>query len=137
MRDEYKAPLPTPTPDSKPFWEAAKRHELRIQRCVDCKEAFFYPRNTCPGCLSGRVEWFNASGRGKLHTFSIVYRGLRYPPLEPPYVLAMVELDEGPRLMTNLVGIEPDPARIRCDMAVVVDWADVTPEVTLPRFRPA
>jgi len=137
MPDEYKAPLPTPTPDSKPFWEAAKRHELRIQRCVDCKQAYFYPRNACPGCLSANVEWFTASGRGKLHTFSIVYRGLKHPPLEPPYVLAMVELDEGPRLMTNLVGIEPDPARIRCDMAVVVDWADVTPEVTLPRFRPA
>jgi uncharacterized OB-fold protein len=137
MPDEYKAPLPAPTPDSKPFWDAAREHELRIQRCLDCREAYFYPRNVCPHCLSGNVEWFRASGRGRLHTFSIVYRGLKHPPLAAPYVLAMVELEEGPRLMTNLVGVDADPAKIRCDMAVEIEWADVTPEVTLPRFRPA
>lgn len=137
MPDDYKAPLPHPTPDSKPFWSAAKQHELRIQRCRACGDAYFYPRNVCPSCLSRDVEWFTASGRGRLHTFVIVHRGLKVTPLELPYVLAMVELEEGPRLMTNLVGIEPDPAKIRCDMPVVVEWADVTPEVTLPRFRPA
>ena len=78
-----------------------------------------------------------ASGRGKLHTFSIVYRPLKYPPLQAPYVLAMIELEEGPRLMSNLVGVEADPAKIRCDMPVVIEYADVTAEVTLPRFRPA
>ena len=66
-----------------------------------------------------------------------MHRGLKYPPLATPYVLAMIELEEGPRLMSNLVGVEPDPTRIRCDMPVVVEWADVTPEVSLPRFRPA
>ena len=137
MPDEYKAPLPNPTPDSKPFWDAAKKHELSIQRCRDCGSAYFYPRNVCPGCLSGNVEWFRASGRGKLHTYVIVHRGLKVTPLPLPYVLAMVELEEGPRLMTNLVGVEPDPEKIPCDMPVVVEWADVTSECTLPRFRPA
>ena len=56
MPDEYKAPLPAPTPDSAPFWEAARRHELRLPRCRDCGEAFFYPRNVCPGCLSSNLE---------------------------------------------------------------------------------
>ena len=137
MPDDYKAPLPPPTPDSKPFWEAARRHELRIQRCRACSTAFFYPRNVCPECLSGDLDWFTASGRGRLHTFSIVYRGLKVTPLPTPYVLAVVELEEGPRLMTNLVGIQADPEQVRCEMPVVVEWADVTSEVTLPRFRPA
>jgi len=134
---EYKSPLPAPTPDTKPFWDGLKQHQLRLPRCLDCKQAFFYPRNVCPHCLSGRIEWFTASGRGKLHTFTINHRPLRNPPLEPPFVVAMIELEEGPRLMSNLVGIDPDPAKIRCDMPVVIDYADVTPEVTLPRFRPA
>jgi len=137
MAEEYKAPLPNPTPDSKPFWEAARRHELRLQRCRTCSEAYFYPRNVCPGCLSTDVEWFTASGRGRVHTFSIVHRGLKVTPLPMPYVLAVVELEEGPRMMTNLVGVPADPAHVRCDMPVVVEWADVTPESTLPRFRPA
>lgn len=137
MPEDYKAPLPNPTPESRPFWEGAKRHELRLQRCGGCGEAFFYPRNACPHCLSGDLEWFTASGRGRLHTFVIVHRGLKVTPLALPYVLAMIELEEGPRMMSNLVGVEPDPARIRCDMPVVVEWADVTPDVTLPRFRPA
>ncbi|MBM4265832.1 MAG: Zn-ribbon domain-containing OB-fold protein [Deltaproteobacteria bacterium] len=137
MADDYKAPRPTPTPDNAPFWEALRKHELHVQRCRDCGQAYFYPRNACPGCLSGNVEWIKTSGRGRLHTFSVVHVTGRNPPLEPPYVLAMVELEEGPKLLTNLVGVEPDPAKIRCDMAVVVEYADVTAELTLPRFRPA
>jgi uncharacterized OB-fold protein len=137
MPDEYKAPLPNPTPESRPFWDACRKHELHLQRCRDCQQAYFYPRDLCPHCLSRNVEWFKASGRGKLHTFVIVHRGLKVTPLELPYVLAMIELDEGPRLMSNLIGVDPDPAKIRCDMPVVVDFADVTSAVTLPRFRPA
>lgn len=137
MDTEYKAPLPSPTPEAKPFWDALKEHRLDIQRCRACKTAYFYPRNVCPSCLSGDVEWFTASGRGKLHTYSIVYRPLKNPPLPAPYVLAVVELAEGPRMMTNLVGVDADPAKLRCDMPVVIDYADVTREITLPRFRPA
>ena len=85
---------------------------------------------------TGRIHQ-RTSGRGRLHTFSIVYRGLKVTPLPTPYVLAVVELEEGPRLMTNLVGIQADPEQVRCEMPVVVEWADVTSEVTLPRFRPA
>lgn len=134
---EYRAPLPKPTPDNQPFWDACKRHELHVQRCKDCGTAIFYPRNLCTACGSAALEWFRASGRGKLLTFTIIHKGLKFTPLPPPYVLAIVQLEEGPHLMTNLVGVEADPAKIRCDMPVVVEFADVTPEVTLPRFRPA
>jgi uncharacterized protein len=137
MPDEYKAPLPKPTPESRPFWDACKAHELKVQRCRACGEAYFYPRNVCPSCLSRDVEWIRASGRGKLHTFSIVHAGGRNPPLELPFVLAVIQLEEGPRMLSNLVGVPPDPAAIRCDMPVVVEFADVTDAVSLPRFRPA
>ncbi len=132
-----RIPSPRVLPESAEYWRAANEGRLVVKHCRACGQPHHYPRDVCPGCLSGNVEWFTASGRGKLHTFSIVYRPLKYPPLQAPYVLAMIELEEGPRLMSNLVGVEPDPAKIRCDMPVVIEYADVTAEVTLPRFRPA
>ncbi len=134
---DYAGPLPTPTPETRPFWEAAKRHELVLPRCRQCGPFFFYPRATCPRCLSSDLEWQVVSGRGTLHTFTIVHRGPRNFPLPSPYVMAIVELDEGPRMMTNLVGVTPDPETLEIGMPVEVTWADVTPEVTLPHFRPA
>jgi hypothetical protein len=133
---DYAGPLPVPTPESRPFWEAARRHELALPRCRACGKLHFYPRAACPHCLSPEIAWQRVSGRGVVHTFTVVHRGGRGFPLGPPYVLAIVELAEGPRLMTNLVGVEPDPARLRIGMPVEVAFEDVTPEVTLPRFRP-
>lgn len=134
---EYTGPLPLPTPESRPYWDAARRHELRLPRCRGCGRRFFYPRAACPHCLSADVEWQRVSGRGTLHTFTVVHRGQKGFPLPAPYVLAIVELDEGPRLMTNLVDCEPDPATLRIGMAVEVVFADVTRDISLPRFRPA
>lgn len=134
---EYSGPLPTATPETRPFWDAARRHELQLQRCRACATFVFYPRAACPRCLGGDLEWQRVSGRGTLHTFTVVHRGQKGFPLGSPYVLAVVELAEGPRLMTNLVGVEPDPARIHIGMPVEVAFEDVTPEVALPRFRPA
>ena len=134
---DYTGPVPVPTPESRPFWEAARRHELCLQRCRSCGRHVFYPRAACPNCLGADLEWQRVSGRGTLNTFTVVYRGQKGFPLGPPYVIAVVELAEGPRLMTNLVGIEPDPAKIRIGMPVEVLFEDVTPEVSLPRFRPA
>ena len=126
-----------PTPETRPFWEAARRHELTLQRCRACDRYIYYPRAACPHCLSGDLEWRRVSGRGTLNTFTVVYRGQKGFPLGPPYVIAIVDLVEGPRLMTNLVGIEPDPAKIRIGMPVEVVFEDVSAEVSLPRFRPA
>jgi uncharacterized OB-fold protein len=133
---EYTGPIPVPTPETRPYWEAARRHELTLQRCRGCGRFFFYPRAVCPHCFGAELEWQRVSGRGTLHTFTIVHRGLRDFPLGPPYVIAIVELAEGPRLMTNLVGVEPDPTRVRIGLAVEVVFEDVSAEIALPRFRP-
>src|SRR5204862_245887 len=90
---EYSGPLPVPTPETRPFWEAARRHELSLQRCRACGAHVFYPRAACPRCLGPDLEWRRASGRGRLHTFTVVHRGARSFPLPAPYVIAIVELD--------------------------------------------
>jgi uncharacterized OB-fold protein len=129
-------PIPYPTPDTQPFWDACRRHELVLPYCATCAAFFYYPRPFCPTCFSWEIEWRRCSGRGTLYTFSIQFRP-QMPGFTPPYVTAIVQLEEGPRMMTNLVGVEPMPERIRCDIAVEVDWEDVSDEVTLPVFRPA
>jgi hypothetical protein len=136
MANTYTGPIPKPTPESKPFWEAAKRRELHIQHCGDCGKHYFYPRPLCPHCLSRNVEWVRVSGRGKLHTFVINHRPPRNFPVSGPYVIGIVELDEGARLMSNIVGVEPDPQHVRCDMPVEVVFEDITEEITLPKFKP-
>ena len=131
---DYPGPLPQPTPETKPFWEGLKERRLTIQRCNDCRKAYFYPRPFCPTCFSRNVEWFQASGRGTLYSFVVNYRPPPYMGKDP-YVIAVVELEEGPRMMTNLVGADPDPEKVRCDSPVVIEYDDVTEEITLPKFR--
>jgi uncharacterized OB-fold protein len=132
----HTGPIPKPTPETKPFWDAAKQHQLRIQRCRDCAQHYFYPRPLCPHCLSRNVEWVDCSGRGRLHTFVINYRPPRNFPLQQPFIIGIVELDEGVRMMSNIVGIEADPTRLRCDMPLEVVFEDLTDTITLPKFRP-
>jgi uncharacterized OB-fold protein len=137
MATAYSGPIPKPTPDTRPYWEAAKQHRLMIQRCRDCGRCYFYPRPLCPHCLSRNVEWIEASGRGRLHTFVINHRPPRNFPTQGPVIIGIIELDEGPRLLSNLVGVEPDPSKVKCDMRVEVVFEDITDEITLPKFRPA
>jgi len=131
---EYNKPLPKPTPWSKPFWDGCKRHELLIQKCADCKKFVFYPKLFCPNCLSPKLEWIKASGNGKIYTYAVVYS---YAPTEfsedLPYIVAVVELDEGVRLMSNIVDCSPEA--VRCDMRVVAHFQDISGEYTLPRFK--
>ncbi len=136
MSQPYKKPLPTPQPESDFYWEKAREHELWLRRCDDCRKAFFYPRDICPTCFSRNTSWTKSSGRGTLHTFGIVHRA-PHPGFrgDVPYVVAIVELEDGVRFPTNLVGVEPDPEAIRIGMAVAVTFDDVTDEVTLPKFR--
>lgn len=136
MAGVFKGFVFTPTPETKKYWEAAKQRILLVQRCDDCGTHYFYPRRFCPECLSDRVIWLESSGRGRLHTFVINHRPPRGFPAAGPFVIGIVELDEGPRLMTNIVDIEPDPAKIRCDMPVEVVFEEITDEITLPKFRP-
>lgn len=129
-------PLPEATPETQEFWDGTKRHELRIQRCNDCNRGYFYPRPFCPrpGCHSRNVEWITASGKGKLATYVIAHRG--HPAFEAPYVIAVVELDEGGQMMTNIIGLEdPTPDMLSIDAPVEVVFEDVNDQVTLPKFR--
>ena len=131
----YTKPLPRPNALSRPFWEGTKQHELRLQRCDACGTHRFPPSPRCPECLSDAAQWVKVSGRGKVWSWIRMWQ--RYFPAfeaELPYNVAYVELDEGPKLMTNLV--EVDDADIHCDMPVEVVFDDVTEQITLPKFRP-
>ena len=135
MTTGYRKPLPRPTPQSAEFWKGAQAHQLRIQRCRDCGQHVFYPRSVCPFCLSEHLEWVRVSGRGKVYSYTVVRRSM-HPAFQEdvPYVLAIVELEEGPRLTTNIVACPPDEVRV--DMPVEVAFDDVTGEVTLVKFKP-
>jgi uncharacterized OB-fold protein len=131
----YKKPLPQIGPDTEAFWEGCREHEIRIQKCGDCGHPRWPPALYCPNCLSGKTELITASGRGTVYSY-VVYH-VAYDPAfkqELPYVVALVELEEGPRLLTNIV--ERDPHAVFCGMAVETVWDDVTEAVSLPKFRP-
>jgi uncharacterized OB-fold protein len=137
MQQAPPKPLPRPTPETQPFWDALKQHELRIQRCMACGKPYFYPRPFCPQCFSWDVEWFTCSGKATLHTYEIIHRAPRAFQADAPYVIAVVQLEEGPRMMSNIVGVEPDPSRLAVDMPLEIIYDDVNSEITLPKFRPA
>jgi hypothetical protein len=132
-----KRPLPEATPETAEFWAGARRGELRLQRCRSCGKAYFFPRPFCPHCSSNDVEWFTASGRGRLYSYVINHR----PPPNfkdyAPYVIAVVELEEGPRMMTNIIGVDPAPENLPIDLPVEVTWEQQSDEITLPLFRPS
>jgi uncharacterized OB-fold protein len=136
MADGPRFDVPTIEPESQPFWDAAKEGRLLIQRCDACGAAQHYPRPFCVTCWSDRVSWEEASGRGTLYTYSTIYVN-DLPPFSQrlPYIAAAVDLEEGPRIMTNLVDVEP--ADLTVGMAVVVDFRPVNEEITAPVFRPA
>ncbi len=130
---EYAKPLPVPDGDTKPFWDAAKEHRLMIQRCQDCQRTIFYPRSVCPHCMSDRIDWIQASGRGTIYSYTVVHRSPSAFKEDVPYVVALIDLAEGVRMMSNVV--ECAPADVRIGAAVEVVFDDVTPEITLPKFR--
>jgi uncharacterized OB-fold protein len=131
----YRKPLPRIDEETRGFWEALVRHELYLQRCRNCGTLRYYPRALCPACLSDSTEWQRVSGRGTVYTFTVTHQNQSAGFREAlPYVLAIVELEEGVRLMTNVIGCAPDAVRV--GMPVEIVFEDVTPEVTLPMFRP-
>ena len=136
---DYAKPLPRlEDPElTQPFWDAAKRHELIIPRCARCDSYFWYPRRACPTCLREDWEWASVSGKARLHTFTIV-RQPGNPAFEDdvPYVYAVVQLDEGVRMISTLVDCEV-PDDVAVDMQLEVSFDDVTDEWTLVKFRPA
>lgn len=132
----YQKPLPIKTAENTRYWASAQQHALELQRCGQCSRFRYPPGPYCPNCLSDDASWQPISGRATVYSFIIVHQ--RYDPSftdDLPYNVAVVQLEEGPRLVTNLVGIPNGDITI--GMPVQVTYDDVTEEFTLPKFRPA
>lgn len=135
---EIKKPLPQMTPLNQPFWDGAKNGKLIMQRCQDCRSWVWCPRPVCGECGSDRLEWTELSGRGKVFAFTVIRevvgRALRGFAPDIPYVTAWVDLDDGPRFCSNIVGCPIESVHI--DMPVEVVFHDTGEGVTLPKFKP-
>lgn len=137
---EYNKPLPVPDPVTQPFWDSLKSHAAQIQYSPTAKRWVYYPRNVCPYTGSRELEWRPISGKGTVYAFTINYIA-RNPgggfAAEVPYAIVLVELEEGARIMANLVDCPADPAKIKVGMPVELVYQDVNDTITLPAFRPA
>jgi len=132
----YEKPLPKPNSDTKPFWSGCREHQLRFQKCCICGHVRWPASILCPKCHSYDTEWVAASGKGKVYTF-VVFHYAYHKAFENdlPYVTAVIELEEGPHLLSNIVACNPE--EVVCDMPVKVKWEDITGEFSLPKFEPA
>ena len=135
---EPRRPLPRLQElDTQAFWEATRSKELRYQQCDDCETIVFYPRRHCTGCLGSNLSWHTASGKGSIYSFSVVRQS--YHPFfraRVPYAVAWIDLEEGPRMLSNVVGVEDPGAELSIGQQVVVEWEEHE-ELSIPLFRPA
>ncbi len=127
--------LPIPNPVTRPYWEACQRHELLLQKCSQCGEHQFYPRIVCGSCASSELRWVQASGLGTVVSWTVV----RHPVAaayadDIPYVIALIQLDEGPTMMSQIVDCDPDS--LSSSLQVEVCFEEWTEEITMPNFRP-
>lgn len=131
---DYTKPLPAIDNWNRPFWEGARANKLTMQACEPCGHVFFPPGPVCPKCLSDKLKWRELSGRGKVKSW-VVFHQLYYKGFadELPYNVTLVELEEGPHLMTNIVGIANED--IRSEMPVEVVFERATDEITIPKFK--
>ena len=134
MADRSKIPVPIPTPETEHFWAGAREGRLKLQRCVDCSGVYFPPRPFCPSCISKNIEVFDASGKATLYSYVINHR--EHPAHDGAYSIAVVELAEGPRMMTNIVNVAQTPEALILDMPLEVVFEPLTDEISLPCFQP-
>lgn len=129
---------PMVVPETEPFWKGMKEGKLLLPYCNSCQATFFYPRPLCPRCHSWDVTWMESSGLGTVYAFTIAHvpMGEGFTREDCPYVMALVELEGGARLLTNLVGAPPDPEHVRIGLPVELAPEEVNEEITLPLFRP-
>jgi len=132
---QYTKPLPAISSLNRPYWDALKQRELRLQKCAGCGKVWYPPSPLCPACWSREFTWERLSGRGRVNSWVVFHQSyFRGYDNELPYNVAEVGLEEGPRLLTNLVGVKND--EIRAGMPVEIVFDDVNAEVTLAKFRP-
>ncbi|MFW7343190.1 Zn-ribbon domain-containing OB-fold protein [Pollutimonas sp. H1-120] len=126
-------PKPIANADSQPYWDAAREHRLVIRKCNNCNALHFMPRYVCPECWSDRLEWVDSKGEGSVHSFSIMRR-VSDPAFAPkvPYVTALIDLDEGPRMMANVLG--DDALSVKIGDRVTVTFEDRGDGALLPQF---
>jgi uncharacterized protein len=124
--------LPRPTETSAPYWQGCQQGELRLQKCNACQQVQFYPRIMCSHCQHQSLDWVVASGGGEIASFTVVRRGVSdaYPA---PYIVALIDLEEGPRMMSHIVGA--DPVSVAIGDAVLVEFEEWSDEITMPVFR--
>jgi uncharacterized OB-fold protein len=127
-------PVPTVAPEAAPFWEATAEGRLILPRCDDCGLAFWWPRVLCPSCHSQNLSWLEATGRGTVYSFTVTARGADEYAGIGEYVLAFVELAEGPKMLTNLV--DCDPAALEIGQEVEAVFCPTGQGPALVRFRP-
>jgi len=133
MTDLSGRNLPRPTPETAAYWEGCRQGKLMIQRCGSCGHYQFYPRLVCTSCMSTPVEWAQASGRGKVVSFTIVRQAISQAyAAEVPYVIALIQLDEGPTMMSNV--IDCDPEQVKIGMPVEVTFETWSEDLTVPKF---
>ena len=133
--EEVKKPMPKPSRWTKPFWDAAKQHKLVLKKCKDCGNIDHPPYLYCTNCQSENMEWVEASGKGKLYAYAINHYMVPFPFWDDmPYVVAMIDLAEGVRMISNIVECEHDKLKNGMELEVIFD--DVSPEFTLPKWRP-
>lgn len=138
MSDESarpRKPVPVVQPWARPFWEAARRHELLLQNCNACRRPIHYPRVACPYCGGDDLGWQPASGRGSIYSYTVVESNAPSAFVaDMPYVVAVIRLEEGVQMLSNIV--DCDPATLQCDQPVEVVFERLDEDFTLPRFRP-
>lgn len=133
--EEVRKPLPIPTAWSRPFWDAAKEHRLVLRKCSACGNIDHPPYLYCTACQADEHEWIEASGKGTLYAYAVNYFGVPFPFWDDmPYVLAMVDLQEGPRMISNIV--QCDIEKLENGMELEVVFEDVTDEISLPKWKP-
>lgn len=131
----YQKPLPQPNADDKFFWDGCREHKLLFQKCQNCGLVRWPPSIICPNCYSHDTEIMEASGKGRVYTYAVYHQAYHSGfESEVPYVTAVIELEEGPHFLSNIIGCSPD--EVECDMPVEVVWEDITREFSLPKFKP-
>ena len=133
MSERAAIPLPRPTRLSRPHWDGCRGGVLRVQRCRDCGHFVFIPQPLCTRCHADALAWVESTGRGTVYSYTVVHRAPR-PTFEVPYVVAIVELEEGWHMLTNLVDIAPGAVSV--GTRVEVAFRAMSDEITLPYFRP-
>jgi uncharacterized protein len=128
-------PLPEPSIETEPFWAAVQERRLVMPRCEACGKVTFPPTVACPHCAGRAFAWTEMSGRGKVYSFTVYHR-VYHPGFKDkvPYVVAVIELDEGPRIISNVVGVAVDA--VTCEMPVAVRYEAVGDGYLIPRFGP-